>query len=84
MTSSQNVKQAVVVAQTNISSSQNAERIALFHPDGTAVTLSAAQTGADVKLTGFTTGAAGALAATDSVNVALGKLQARIVALESA
>jgi len=41
-----------------------------------------APTGADVELTGYTIGSAGAVAATDSVNEAIGKLEARIAAIE--
>lgn len=43
---------------------------------------SAAATGAEVVLTGFTTGEADDVAATDTVNEAIAKLQARIAALE--
>jgi hypothetical protein len=46
--------------------------------------VSALPTGANVLLTGYVTGAVGALAAADSINVAFRKLEARIVALESA
>lgn len=40
------------------------------------------QSGADVLLTGYTPEVAGAVAATDSVNAAIAKLEARIAALE--
>lgn len=40
--------------------------------------------GADVLATGYTLGSAGAVAATDSLNAAVSKLEARIVALEGA
>lgn len=41
-------------------------------------------TGAQVAITGYTIGTAGALDATDTVNEALGKLEARVVELETA
>lgn len=40
-------------------------------------------TGAQVLATGYTIGTAGAVAAADSINAAIGKLEARIVALET-
>lgn len=40
-------------------------------------------TGANVAITGYTIGTAGALSATDTINQALGKLEARVVALET-
>lgn len=40
-------------------------------------------TGADVAITGYTIGTASALSATDTINQALGKLEARVVALET-
>lgn len=41
------------------------------------------QTGAQVTLTGYTAGTAGSVAAGDSANAAIAKLEARIVALET-
>lgn len=43
-----------------------------------------APTGADVILTGYSAGAAGNVAATDTANAAIAKLEARIAALETA
>lgn len=40
-------------------------------------------TGADIVLTGYAAGTAGAVAATDSVNAAIAKLEARLAALEA-
>jgi hypothetical protein len=82
VTSSQNVKNTMVMAQTVPTSSQISERIALFDSSGVPIDITA-QTGANVKLTGFVTGATGALAAADTLNAALAKLQARIVVLEA-
>lgn len=76
------VVQAVVVDQSELTGSQFPMQLALFTPDGDAISI-APDTGATVKLTGFTTGTAGSVAATDTVNQALAKLQARIVALET-
>lgn len=42
-----------------------------------------APSGAEVKLTGYTTGSAGNIAATDTINQALAKLEARIADLET-
>lgn len=59
--------------------------VAFFDTSGNPLFMvSAAPTGANILLTGYTAGAAGSLAAADSVNVAFRKLEARIVALESA
>jgi hypothetical protein len=54
-------------------------RMALVTATGEAWTPSASE----VKLTGYVTGTAGALAATDTINQAFAKLEARIVALET-
>ncbi len=55
---------------------------------GTTATTAAAgnhtHTGAQIAITGYSIGAAGALAPADTVNAALGKLEARIAALENA
>ena len=61
-------------------------RMALFDESGNpvAMLLTEVPTGADVLLTGFSAGSAAALAATDTTNEAFAKLEARIVALESA
>ena len=67
-----------------------AQEVALFNPDGTVLTV--VQTTAAMVLTGYTiAGAVANVAATDTVNVAFGKLQkaiadheTRIVALEGA
>lgn len=42
-----------------------------------------APSGAEVKLTGYTTGTAGSIADTDTINQALAKLEARVDALEN-
>lgn len=60
------------------------ERIALFNEDGDPWTpdISAGNvTGAEVLLTGMTAGTNTAVAATDTVNQAIAKLQAQITAL---
>ena len=75
--------QAVVTPQAAKDPNQGAMQLALFKVDGAAVDLDAA-VGSKVVLTGFATGTAGAVADTDTVNQAIAKLQARIVALESA
>lgn len=83
----QTVLQAVLTPTADINPTQAVARLAVFDEDGNSVDLTANQetpTGADVDLTGFTAGTAGPVAATDSINEAVAKLQARIVALESA
>lgn len=54
---------------------------------GTTATTAAAgnhtHTGSQIALTGYTAGTAGNVAATDSVNAAIAKLEARIAALET-
>ncbi len=77
-------KQAVVTSQTSIDSSQVVEPIALFNADGTPVALDAMQlqTGADVVLTGYVP-VTGDILATDTLNEAIAKFEARIEALET-
>lgn len=73
------IKQAVVTDQTNIDTSQVVELIALFNSDGTQVDLDSlqVQTGDNTLLTGYEiAGAPAAVAATDTVNEAIGKLEA--------
>jgi hypothetical protein len=73
----QKVTQAIVKPQSSMTEFQGTEQIALFDEAGEPLTL-AADT---IKLTGFTTGTSGDLAASDTINEALAKLEARIVAL---
>jgi enoyl-[acyl-carrier-protein] reductase (NADH) len=59
------------------------ETVALFNPDGSVLTV--VQTTAAMVITGYAiAGAAAALSATDTLNVALGKLEKRIAVLEAA
>jgi hypothetical protein len=81
--SNQKVTQAVLVSQSAMNPHQGTEQFALFDASGTSLPLTA-DTGATVVLTGYTIQSAAAVAATDTVNHAIGKLEARIVALESA
>jgi predicted component of type VI protein secretion system len=82
MTNNQVVEQAVIVTQASIKSGQTVTQIALFESDGSPVSTLLAEVpdGGDILLTGFTTGSAAALAATDTVNEAFAKLQARTLA----
>jgi hypothetical protein len=74
----QKVTQAIVVASSAIGPpSQGVERIALYNPDGTPIT-TAADTGATVVLTGYSAQAKAPVGATDTVNQAIAKLEARI------
>ncbi len=74
------VGRVVVVRDPSSLPNRFSGRMALVDSTGAAWTPSAAE----VKLTGFVTGTAGAVSATDTINQAIAKLQARIVALESA
>lgn len=79
MTANQQPIQAVVVSQSTPSPNQQQMQLALFDAAGTPVLVTAAT----MKLTGYTiAGAAAALSDTDTLNVALGKLEKRIDILE--
>lgn len=71
--------QAVVVTQAAIDADQATERLALFNEAGTPVGYftEEAVTGADVLLTGLVAGTAVDVAATDTANEAIAKLQAQ-------
>lgn len=79
---SQMVKQVTVVERATPAPNQVMERVAFFNPDGTPYELAGVD-GSEVNLTGYTIGAAGALAATDTVNEAFGKVEDRLVDLEA-
>lgn len=87
MTTPRFVKQAIVVPQESMNvGTRLPERVAFFNEDGTPVEFggdASTPTGADVHLTGYTSGSAGNVAAGDSVNGAIAKLEARIAALET-
>lgn len=76
-------KQAVVSTQTKVNPTQIAEKFVLFDEDGQPFSFDA-QDGSDVILTGYASHAVGDVSATDSVNVAIAKLEARVAALETA
>jgi hypothetical protein len=77
------VMQATVVSQAAPNPNQQSVQLALFGADGDPISV-APDTGATVVLTGYDTGgAAGTVAAADTVNAAIRKLEARIVALET-
>lgn len=84
----QKVVNAVVGTGGHIDEKQVKLKLALFDANLNPIPLDAVdgtpQTGTNVLLTGFVAGAAGAIAPGDTVNQAIAKLQARIVALESA
>jgi hypothetical protein len=78
------VTQAQLVSATSMREHQTVEQIALFDSTGTPVVLPAvAQTGNTVLMTGYTSHAVGSVAAGDTVDVAVAKLEARIAALEA-
>lgn len=79
---------AALAAAAAAGSSAQAARADHVHPYPTAANVGAAATshthvGTAVTLTGYAIGTAGAVAASDTVNAAIAKLEARIVALET-
>lgn len=80
------VTQAIVVEGRAPRRNMTYERISLFDVNGDPISLTPAapQTGATVPLTGYAAHAVGNVAAGDSANVAIAKLEARIAALEAA
>lgn len=77
--------QGLVSHDYKFNTNRQSVQIALFDGEtGAAVDLGAAPSGADVELAGYEIGGVGAVAETDSVNDAIAKLEARIVALENA
>jgi hypothetical protein len=71
------VEQAMFVSQSEVDPTRAVKRLALFNDDGTpavALTFSEIPTGADVLLTGYTTSAWSAVAASDTVNQAIAKV----------
>lgn len=75
-------KKAILVGEKQYNRGDKTLYTVTFVDDDEA-TLAGADTGADVVLTGYTAVAAANVAATDTVNAALAKLEARIVALEA-
>ena len=82
MTETQATEQVVVVAQSAINPRQTVTRMALFESDGSPVSTLLAEVpdGGDVILTGYTSVSAAAVAATDTVNAGIAKLEARTLA----
>lgn len=83
MAQSQITQQAVVVPQTTMRTDMTSAQISLFDQSGDPITFDVLPTGDDVLLTGYVDATAGDVAPTDTLNEALAKLEARIVALES-
>jgi hypothetical protein len=80
---SSSVTQMQVVAQSAMAPGQFTKQVALFNPDGTVLTV--VQTSAAMVITGYTIAGAAALpAATDTLNVALGKLAKSIAVKQAA
>jgi len=78
----QAIQQAVLTSLPAPNPNTTTVRLAVFNADGSPASLPGS--GAQMKLTGYTSGSAGNVSATDSVNAAIAKLEARIAALESA
>lgn len=79
---------AALAASASAGTGTTAARADHVHPYPTAAQVGAAavshtHTGSQVTLTGYAIGTAAAVAAADSLNAAIGKLEARIVALET-
>lgn len=83
MDTKQKVMPAVIDQGGQIDPNQTQLRLALFDMAGNPIDLTT-DTGAEVLLTGYTPHAVGAVIATDSVNIAIAKLEARVAALEAA
>lgn len=84
---SQSIEQMQVVSQAAINPNQAVTQVALFHPDGTVLTVvdtTTEKTAATMLLTGYAIGTAAALAASDTVNGAFAKLEKRVLDLENA
>jgi hypothetical protein len=76
------VVQAVVVPSGTFNNQQMPMKLAFYNEDGTPYDLG---NGAEVVLTGYVISpTGGALAATDTVNQALAKLEKRVATLEAA
>lgn len=80
----QDVKQ-IVVSQTTMDSNQISEKAALFNEAGTPVGYFTEEsvTGADVLLTGYTSGTATPVAASDTANQAIAKVEAQAAVHET-
>lgn len=77
------VTQMVVVPQSAMRSGQHHRKVALFNPDGSVLTV--VQLTAETEITDYViAGAGAALAETDTINEALGKLEKRVADLEAA
>jgi hypothetical protein len=74
------VGRAIVVRDTTGMRDRHTMRLALVDSSGNVWTPPAS----DVKLTGYVIGTAAAVSASDTVSSAIGKLEARIAALEAA
>lgn len=80
----QKTTQAMIVPGTTLNPLQGTERIALYDASGNPITLpQAADTASSVLMTGYTAHAVGNVAAGDTVDVAIAKLEARIAVLEA-
>lgn len=78
------VRQFMVVSQAAMKPNQEYGEVALFGTDGAPVSVTAfTGTGATVPMTGYAGHAAGNVAAADTLNDAVGKLEARVLALET-
>jgi len=77
-------KQAVLTDQAAVDTSKVLEPLALFNADGTPVDLATLQlqTGDNILLTGYVP-VTGDILATDTLNEAIAKFEARIEALET-
>lgn len=81
MAKSQSVTQAILVSQSKLSKTQSIEQFALFDSAGVPIT---PYNPTKIVLTGYTSHAVGAISATDTLLIAIAKLEARIAVLEAA
>lgn len=74
----QTVTQGIITDQETFRANQGVEKIALFDANGDPLDLAALQTGEDIPLTGYEIAQAySAVAPTDTINEAIGKIEAK-------
>lgn len=78
----QQIMQAVMTTRSKMDPGLLPVKFSLFDPSGNSMDLTI-KTGANLFLTGYAPHAVGSVLATDSVNVAIAKLEARIAVLEA-
>lgn len=81
MSSNQVTKQIVIVTQAAMKKDRVSEQAAFFQEDGTPFVFPQSATGDEIPMTGYIATEAAAVEATDTVNEAVGKLEATAAAI---